>query len=218
MIDGWWIVSLQKYAFQCCHYSSQPIELINPFPYESVSKTFTFSTNFDLSRMLWSSHSRFKGAPSSDPAYRRPSSDRCPRYPLERFLLHSQNFRKKTRKKTQRFAGKKTAVVISFESQNWVLKDLVVKLCSGPILPSLQKNTPDQAGENNLPVGFWKKTAKKKHHTCTMSLLIKCSPSHHQQCKGKSNFGAPACLNLYLRRVARHGSGRKGQTQTKTLL
>lgn len=134
------------------------------------------------------------------------------------FLLHSQNFRKKTRKKSQRFAGKKTAVV-SFESQNWVLKDLVVKLCSGPILPSLKKQHTGWAGENNLPVGFWKKNSKKKkHHTCTMSLLIKCSPSHHQQCKGKSNFGAPACLNLYLRRVTRHGSGRKGQTQTKTLL
>eukprot|EP00438_Fugacium_kawagutii_P000178 Skav214256 [mRNA] locus=scaffold2045:482295:485438:+ [translate_table: standard] len=26
---------------------------------------------------------------------------------------------------------------------------------------------------------------------------MKCSPSHHQQCNGKLNFGAPACLNLY---------------------
>lgn len=41
-----------------------------------------------------------------------------------------------------------------------------------------------------------------------MSLLIKCSPSHHQQCKGKSNFGAPACLNLYLR--CRKGAKKRG--------
>lgn len=39
-------------------------------------------------------------------------------------------------------------------------------------------------------------------HTCTISLLTFCSLSHHQQCSGKSNFGAPACLNLYLAAAA----------------